>query len=153
MLLSLLRHGTADANAWDHGRRLTAVGRAEVELIAGGLVRAGFRPGIILASPLLRAQETARIVAHHFPEVPLVTQELLAAGSAESLMWIAADQQDPMLVGHEPTLGMLAARLMGAPMNALPMERAGIAVFEVDRLPATRPARLLLWSSPKWAGG
>lgn len=158
MRLTLLRHGTADSASWDHGRRLTAEGRAEVAWVADTLITSGWRPGIILVSPLIRAQQTAEIVAERLdqrrkegePEPPLVTTEVLASGSVDSLLWLAADQPDPLLVGHEPTLGMFAARLMGAPMNALPVDRAGVVIFEVDRLPSTRPARLLLWTSPRW---
>jgi phosphohistidine phosphatase SixA len=53
-------------------------------------------------------------------------------------------------VGHEPLLGQFGARLIGA--HSLPLDRAGFALFEVDRLPTTRPARLLVQISPRWLG-
>ena len=35
-------------------------------------------------------------------------------------------------------------------MSAFPLERAGFALFEVERLPLTRPARLLFSLAPRW---
>lgn len=149
-----MRHATAEDYApSDFTRRLTPVGVAEAKYMADLIERAGLKPGVMLVSPLTRADQTADIVHSRFPEVPRFSVEVLATGSADSLMWLCADQADPLLVGHEPLLGAFAARLVGAPNGALPFDRAGLALFEVDRLPPTRPARLLLFCSPRWRMG
>jgi phosphohistidine phosphatase len=58
-----------------------------------------------------------------------------------------------ILVGHEPDLGLLACRLIGAPPGAVTLKKAGIAVLAWPRsspLPsATNPAQLRLLLSPK----
>ncbi|HND29845.1 MAG TPA: histidine phosphatase family protein [Myxococcota bacterium] len=151
MFVALLRHGIAEDRApTDYHRRLTPRGRYELDRLLDHLVRIPWRPGIILSSPLVRADQTAEMVAHRFPTVPRISTEVLAMGDPEAFQWIAADHPDPLLVGHEPTLGAFGARLLGAPMSAFPLERAGFALFEVERLPLTRPARLLFSLAPRW---
>lgn len=151
MLVAILRHAAAEEHApSDFHRRLTKQGRQDLERLLDHLQKTPWRPGILLSSPLIRAEQTADCVAARYPDVPRITTEVLAMGSAESLQWIAADHPNPLLIGHEPTLGQFGCRLLGAPSSALPLDRAGFALFEVDRLPTTRPARLLLYLSPFW---
>lgn len=151
MYVALLRHGVAEDRApTDFHRRLTMRGRQELEQLMDHLVRTPWRPGVILSSPLVRTDQTAEIVSSRFPKVPRIVSEVLALDNPESFQWLAADHPDPLLVGHEPTLGMFGARLMGAAAWALPVDRGGFLLFEVDRLPATRPARLIFSISPRW---
>ena len=151
MFVALLRHGIAEDRApTDFHRRLTPRGRQELDLLLDHLVRTPWRPGVILSSPLLRADQTAAMVSNRFPTVPRIVSEVLALDDAESFQWLAAGHPDPLLVGHEPTLGMFGARLRGAPAWALAMDRAGFLLFEVDRLPTTRPGRLVLSIAPRW---
>lgn len=151
MLIGLLRHARAEDNApSDYHRRLTAQGRQELERVLDFIGRTPWRPRMILSSPLVRADQTAEQVAARYPQAPRLTTEVLAAADPSSYQWVAADHPDPLLVGHEPGLGAFGARLMGAPAGALPLDRAGFALFQVDRLPLTRPARLLLYISPLW---
>ena len=62
--LYLMRHAQSEANVRDilAGQReypLTAVGRADAEAIATAFCRL-HTPGVIVSSPLIRAQETAQ---------------------------------------------------------------------------------------------
>ena len=151
MLIGLLRHARAEDQApTDYHRRLTTYGRQELEKVLDFIGRTPWRPGMILSSPLVRAAQTADQVAARYPQTPRLVTEVLAGSDASSYQWLAADHPDPLLVGHEPGIGAFGARLMGAPAGALPLDRAGFALFQVERLPLTRPARLLLYISPLW---
>lgn len=151
MRIALLRHGIASAGVGaDFDRELTSAGWFQLEEVLDGLVRAGWAPGTILYSPLVRTTQTAEAVHARFPEVPCLPLDALAMPVIEPILMACARFPDPLLVGHEPTLGNVCARLLGAPTGGIRLERAGFALLEVDRLPATRPARLVTFVSPGW---
>lgn len=153
MHLGLMRHATAEDDApSDFQRRLTETGRRELGPLLDGIVGSGWRPGAVLHSPLVRTTETAAIAAQRWPGVPVLPAEVLADGNLEAILRLAAQHADPLLVGHEPTMGRLCARLVGAPNGATPFPRAGFALLDVDRLPTTRPAVLLTFASPRFSG-
>jgi phosphohistidine phosphatase len=154
MRIALLRHGIAGAGSGaDFDRELTSEGWLELEQVLDGLQRARFAPGAILHSPFVRTTQTAASAHARYPDVPLLAVDELALPSLEAITMVAARHPDPLLVGHEPTLGNLCARLLGAPSGGVRFERAGFALLEVDRLPATRPARLLAFFAPSWIVG
>lgn len=153
MRLALLRHATAEApDADDFGRRLTRRGVRELDALLDVLVASGWAPGVILHSPTQRTTETALAVHRRFATVPIEPCPPLLDGGLDAIFRAVAPRPDPLLVGHEPTLGRVCARLLGAPPQATPLERAGFALLELDRLPTTTPARLLAFFSPAFAG-
>jgi phosphohistidine phosphatase len=148
-----MRHATAeDDAASDFERRLTDHGRREMGPLLDGVVASGWRPAVILHSPLVRTRETAAMAAERWPGVPTLACDALADGHLDAIVHLAAQHPDPLLVGHEPTTGRLCARLVGAPNGAMPFPRAGFALLDVDRLPTTRPAVLLAFLSPRFSG-
>lgn len=151
MRISLLRHGIAeDSAATDFDRELTQSGWMQLEIVLDKLVGAGWSPGTILHSPLIRTSQTAASVHARFPHIPCIAVEALALDRMDPILMAAARYSNPLLVGHEPTMGNLCGRLIGAPTGAVRFDRAGFAYLEVDRLPTTRPARLLAFLSPDW---
>jgi hypothetical protein len=57
-----------------------------------------------------------------------------------------------LLVGHEPDLGLLACRLIGAPAGAIELRKAGLAVLRLAPTPLGRlegSAQLQLLLSPR----
>lgn len=153
MMLSLLRHGIAeDVAATDFDRRLTREGCEQVERVVLALAATGWAPGAILHSPYVRTTETARLVQARFPKLPREPLEDLAIGSIEAILRACTRFDHPLLVGHEPTMGNLASRLIGAPMGAIRFDRAGFALLDIDRIPTTRPARLVAFIQPPWMG-
>src|SRR5215469_4808978 len=85
--LCLMRHGiavmrTGIAGLDDAKRPLTPDGRARMKAIARGLRAAGFVPSWIVTSPLVRAQQTAEIVAKVMGEAPLELCDALAPGGS-----------------------------------------------------------------------
>ncbi len=149
MRLSLLRHGIAeDHAASDAARALTPEGVAELEAVLDAWCATGWAPGAILYSPYVRTTQTAQAVARRFPSVPFVAVRALARGDHGGILEAAAMHTEPVLVGHQPTLGDLLCELLGEPPGARPFERAGYATVELDGLPARVPARLVVHSGP-----
>lgn len=149
MRIGLLRHGIAEDDATtDFERALTEEGRAGLEAQLDAIARHGWVPRSILHSPTLRTTQTADQVGRRYPRAEVWPLEALTVPAFDPILRAAAQAPDPLLVGHEPILGNLAARLLGAPSGAIRFERGGFALLDVDRIPSTRPARLLLFLPP-----
>jgi phosphohistidine phosphatase len=118
--LYILRHGPAEdhaASGRDADRALTASGRERVHHVARALLEADEAPDLIVSSPLVRALQTAEIVAAVTKlDTPVeVRRELSPTGDARPLAIakIASASKRVMFVGHEPDLGDLATSLSG----------------------------------------
>lgn len=111
MDLILWRHCEAEAGEPDLGRRLTSKGTKQAERMAEWLERHLPDTCRILASPADRAQQTATALPRKFRTVPE-----LAPGASVGAVLAAAnwpDSREPVLiVGHQPTLGMVASFLL-----------------------------------------
>src|SRR5215472_6837839 len=124
--LCIMRHGIAEdrrAGLVDAKRALTPEGKEGMRKIAEGLAKAGFSPAWVVSSPYVRAAETARIVAESIgPKVPFdFCDALEPGGSPEALVTFLASRPQHthvLVVGHEPDLSALAARLTGAGRQA-----------------------------------
>lgn len=110
----IVRHAIAEdvsPSGRDEDRALTAEGRKKMKRAARGLASLGVTPAHLLASPLVRAQQTAEIVVEALPQLKIETCDLLAPGVDERaltrLINGAHAGRDVMLVGHEPDLGEL----------------------------------------------
>jgi len=158
--LYVMRHGLATARgaatAMDDAKRpLTSEGKQKMGEIASGLVRAGMEADWIVSSPLVRAVETAEIVADALgSKPPLDCCEALGPGGApEALITFLAkrpNRQRVLVVGHEPDLGELAARLIGAGRNAnMPFKKGGCCLITFSEFPPKTPGRLVWWLAPR----
>lgn len=154
----IMRHGIATKRGSeidDSKRTLTAEGREKMQKTTRGLKRLGFAVDWIVTSPLARALETAQIVAASFgPTVPLDLCEYLSPGqSSEKLLAFLAKQPERrrvLLVGHEPDLSSLAARLFGAGPDAeLVFKKGGCCLITSDDLPPKLQGRLVWWATPR----
>jgi len=123
MNLLLIRHAAAEPRAEEGGtqsddglRSLTPKGRRKMRRAARGLAAVAPRIDLLAASPLVRAQQTAEIVAETFDALqPTSVSELQpSAGVDPALVWLR--KLDPThtvaAVGHEPGLGVLASYLL-----------------------------------------
>src|SRR2546430_16057582 len=152
MKLLLIRHAAAMPRGApgvpDDERPLTLDGRANFRLAARGLARFTRRPALLLTSPLPRAGATAEIAARAFAHIAPTIEPALARSSVDGI--VAALKTHPpgariALVGHEPLLGALLARLLGAAQGAqLAFARGGAALVDLPNGPAAagRPRRL-----------
>ena len=154
--LYLIRHGVAAERglAWpdDAKRPLTEEGIGRMKKAAKGLKRLDVRLDVVVSSPLVRARQTAEVVAGVFDEMPpLVFTAALAPGGRYSDL--LADLQTQVrrtriaLVGHEPDLGRLAARLAGS-RRAFEFKKGAVCRIDVDALPPARSGTLRWFLPP-----
>ena len=138
-MIWLLRHGDAeDGDGDDAARRLTAKGERQATSAGLALAALGAAIDCCLASPRVRAAETARLAAEPLGvEVELAPE--LAGGGFDPLA-LAAGRGEVLIVGHEPDLSDAVAALTGARVQ---MKKGGLAAVEDRRLTALlRPAHL-----------
>lgn len=130
-----MRHGKAKPSVHggsDAGRRLTKKGRDEIRAAARWMKKQDLAFDLIAASPLVRAQETAGIVAGALGNVPFETWDVLMPGGNPDDVCDAFSRCPEgaavLLVGHEPLLSALLSRLVTGSENArIAMTRGAVA--------------------------
>jgi phosphohistidine phosphatase len=130
VVIYLLRHGDAEDGSGDDAvRRLTKKGERQAEAAGRALARLGAQIDACLASPRVRAAETARLVCQALRVEPEIAEEL-RGGPFDSL-GLAAGRGNVLLVGHEPDFSSEVARLTGARVK---MRKGGLAIVESGTL-------------------
>ena len=158
--LYIMRHGlavTRDVTTVmdDAKRPLTSEGKQKMREIASGLDHLGIEVDWIVSSPLVRAVETAEIVGDALGSKPPldVCDALKPGGPPEALITFLAkrpNRRRVLVVGHEPDLSELAARLMGAGRNAnMPFKKGGCCLIAFSIFPPKSPGRLVWWLPPR----
>ena len=150
MELYFLRHGIAadmgPAGQGDAGRPLTKEGIAKMQAGARGMRRLGLRLDALLSSPLVRAHETAAIVARELgPELQLA-DELAPGCDLAQLFALLGEHRAAervMLVGHEPDFSALIGALTG---GRVLMKKGGLGRVDIERL--EQGAGTLIWLLP-----
>jgi phosphohistidine phosphatase len=137
--LYFLRHGEAgsrqDWRGEDFDRPLTAMGRKRMKREAASIRNLELPLDIIISSPLVRALQTAEIVAKgHGSATRLVTDGRLRPGFGPGhLAALLAEHRDArgvMLVGHEPDFSETISRVTGG--GRLAMKKGALAYVEVE---------------------
>jgi phosphohistidine phosphatase len=155
--LYLVRHAIAAerGDEWpdDDKRPLTETGISRFNEGLEGLAWLGVRIDEIFASPLVRARQTAALLAHGVADKAAVkTLESLAPGHSPravmSELSRSAKHHRIALVGHEPGLGELTAHLLGAP-RSIPFKKGGVCYLTLEGLTSRRPAELGWFLPPK----
>jgi phosphohistidine phosphatase len=148
--LYLIRHAVAEerGEAWpdDTKRPLSDDGASRMRKAARGLARLGVTFDVILASPLVRTRQTAEIVAAAFDvRPPIVAVDSLAPGVSPPALFADLEKQTRRrriaLVGHEPGIGELAARLTGS-RHPIAFKKGAICRIDVEALPPSDPGEL-----------
>jgi len=148
-----LRHGiAADRDEWkgdDFERPLTAEGRERMEREAKALAKLGLEPGVIVTSPLVRAKQTAEILADALKmRKKLVEDERVAQNfdrvKLAGVLQDHAGVDEVVIVGHEPDFSALVGDLVGG--AAIALKKGGLACVELTS--ASAPAGELLWLIP-----
>jgi phosphohistidine phosphatase len=151
----LVRHAIAAERGedWpdDDKRPLTPDGMARFKEVASGLAQMKVAVDAVLTSPLVRARQTAEILAAALPgDPPVVEMPALAPGATLKAVVDELGKQGRRrrlaLVGHEPGIGELAARLIGA-AGPIPFKKGAICRIDFDGLPADGPG-MLRWFAP-----
>jgi phosphohistidine phosphatase len=153
--LYLVRHAIAAerGDEWpdDRKRPLTERGIGRFKEVVRGLRTLDVAIDEIFTSPLVRARQTADLLAAGVEGKPAVkTLDALAPGHAAEVVLAqlvkAAKRRRIALVGHQPDLGELAAVLMGA-TRPLPFRKGGVCRIDVQGLSRER-AGVLQWFVP-----
>jgi phosphohistidine phosphatase len=157
MELLIVRHAIAcerDAQRWpdDAERPLSARGVLRARQAARGVRRIVPRPVRVLTSPLVRARQTAAILAEFagWPR-PSVSPLLAPEGSPGAVLALLAGSHESRigLVGHQPALGRLLASCLAGTSSgaAFELRKMGMALVGFDAAPRAGHGELL-WLVP-----
>jgi phosphohistidine phosphatase len=155
MIVVLVRHaqaieaapGLGDADRW-----LSAKGRKTARRVGEWLAKPKRRPRAIWTSSLVRAVQTAEILAGAFEFEGEITVcgELSPGRDPGDLLRVLAEHKDPSplaLVGHEPSLSLVATSLLADP-SWPGLRKGGVLAVEwsgsgkAERLYSLDPAEL-----------
>ncbi|EKF74830.1 phosphohistidine phosphatase [Alcanivorax hongdengensis A-11-3] len=151
MKLYLCRHGQAVSQAaTDALRPLTETGEAAVLAHWQALQAAGIPVNRIIASPYLRAQQTASCIQRVYRSLDIITCEALVPESAPPAVfdWLQGESlpNGTVLVSHMPLVALLTAQWTGSGQRC-GFNVGTVACLDVEVCVADG-ARLLWMSSP-----
>jgi phosphohistidine phosphatase len=144
MKLLIIRHGAAmdqdefaKTDQSDDLRPLTADGKREMKRVAKGLRKEVDEIDVLATSPLVRAAQTAEIVAEAYGmEITETTESLVPEARVEEFeQWCRAfrDKDTVAIVGHEPHLSSLATWLLsGKKESRIRLKKGGACLIEFD---------------------
>jgi phosphohistidine phosphatase len=154
--LLLIRHGVAEdrgaAFPDDAIRPLSDAGAEAWRKAARGLQRFGVSLDLLLTSPLVRARQTADILAAALqPRPPIVETTALVPGAPFQALLDELNARTRRhriaLIGHEPDLGHLAARLAGL-RRPLPFKKGAVCRIDFPSAPPAPPGTLRWFLPP-----
>ena len=152
MKLYVMRHGPADdfaTSGRDFDRALTTSGKERVTHVAHALVKACEAPRAIVSSPLVRARQTAELVAPFASDskTVVIDESLAPGGDCAAFVRSHATRGSRrlMVVGHEPDLSELIAELLESAFEQ-DMQKAMVVGL---RLSGEGPAELRFVLEPK----
>lgn len=150
MNIYIVRHGIAeDSHAGGDARReLTGDGREKMKDVARGLARMGVKLECVFASPLVRARQTAEILAGEIAGGNVEIIDELAPGKTPLDVCAALQRLpeagDVMLAGHQPNCSELVSYLIGG--AAVDFKKGAVALVRAERAAAGRGE--LAWLIP-----
>jgi phosphohistidine phosphatase len=143
MKIYFLRHATASDKArTDAERELTKEGEQEARVLGNSLAKLGAKPGRVFSSPLVRARQTAVIVAKvmKLPKKVELLNELKNESTTAALLRAlksCPDEPEILLVGHAPSFPEHIMTLIGAKKSAeIVLGKGGVACVELAALRA-----------------
>jgi phosphohistidine phosphatase len=158
MVIYFLRHANAGQKHFssperDEKRPIDKVGIEQSHDVGRALAAIGVKANVIVSSPLIRATQTAAIVAQELGhEERIVTDEALRPDATfeqfKVLLGRYEDKPSIMVVGHDPSMTEFVNKVLsnGAPLEAIELKKAGVAKVEKE---LRRPAILRWCMTPK----
>jgi phosphohistidine phosphatase len=130
-----LRKVFAETGQDDTQRPLTKKGRRRMEAAVRGLRTLVPRIDMLAASPLVRAAQTAEIVAACYKSAERLELDPLApTGDQRAILtWLQMQDEGSTIaiVGHEPDLGKLTSWLLATPdSHFLELKKGGVCLLE-----------------------
>ena len=139
MMLYIMRHGLAEEptpKGDDAARKLTEKGTAKIRKAAAGMRAAELAFNMILTSPIVRATQTAEIVATELggpkpKPVPELSTGASPANALEALIKLKLPES-VLIVGHEPTLSRLASLMLTGSTESvgIKLKQGGVIALE-----------------------
>ena len=132
-----LRHGIAvESEAWsgsDFDRPLTRDGRSRMEREAKAIAELELDLDCIVSSPLLRAKQTAEILADRLDMRDKLLEDARLGGSFDlerlrAILAAHAGAASIALVGHEPSMSMTIGHAIGS--AGIELKKAALAGVE-----------------------
>jgi phosphohistidine phosphatase len=155
MIVYFVRHGAAvDGADWggsDGERPLTRKGIDKMERVGERLEELEIEADAIVTSPLLRAKQTAEVLAEALDLEEALSEDERLGGDFDrrGLAGILNDRADAkalVLVGHEPSMSSVIGELVGG--ARIDFKKGAVACVDVSDTSALRG--VLLWmASPK----
>lgn len=150
MKLYFFRHAIAEsiasADMEDAKRKLTDEGKARTKKAAAVLAALGVRPAKLYSSPLVRALQTADLLAPALGLKVEVRDEMahgFDVNGVAALIHDLSEDEDVMFVGHEPDFSGIIAKLTGGDVK---MKKGGLARVDVTSADPLRGT--LVWLLP-----
>ncbi|MGA8864049.1 MAG: histidine phosphatase family protein [Gallionella sp.] len=143
MDLILWRHAEAADGVPDLARELTAKGTKQAAKVAAFLNRHLPSHCRILVSPATRTQQTVAALTSHFNLAPTISPGASAEAVLHAARWPDAGGT-VLVVGHQPTLGDVAAQLLGCDGETLSIKKGAIWWFSQREGSAQVALRLMI---------
>ena len=143
----LWRHAEAADGTPDHDRELTAKGVKQAEKIAAFLQRHLPEHSRILVSPATRAQQTAATFTKRYTLAPSIAPGASTQAVLQAAHWPEAGGT-VLVVGHQPTLGEVAAQLLGCNDCSLNIKKGALWWFSRREREGSAQTTLRLVISP-----
>ncbi len=134
----VLRHAQAvDIANNDHSRELTDKGRRQSEKVGKFCHKHGLVPETIVTSPVLRARQTAEVVAEVTGVKNIIEAAALACGASPQDYYTVIKEVGShgpiMVVGHQPDMGELLADALGCSCE-IEVKKAALICLEMHGL-------------------
>lgn len=149
MDLILWRHAEAEDGVPDLDRELTPRGIKQAEKVAAFLQHYLPSDTRILVSPARRTQQTAAALTSHFTLAPTIAPGAFAQAVLQAARWPDAGGT-VLIVGHQPTLGEVAAQLLGSRERSLSIKKGGLWWFSHRDREGTAQTALRLAITPEF---
>ncbi len=160
MEIFLMRHGIAEdlqPGEVDADRELTTKGIAKTGRVAISMQEKGWKFDLVLASPLVRARQTAQILLESgLSKILEIHPPLAPEGLLDNwLQWLQSYQSAHptlkrlVLVGHEPNLSQWAETLVfGQVFDRIHLKKAGVIALQAPDTAEIIGKCELLWLVP-----
>ena len=156
MILYIMRHAEAveaSDTLQDEWRYLTEKGRSAAEKVCAAVAKTGPKPRLTITSPLTRAVQTAEIAAKKACRKNIVVSSGLLLPGADiselvSHLKSCKDAKRVMLVGHEPQLGSLIAKLLCHDDDTVLLKKGSCVTLKLDFDTDDKPASFLGYLAP-----
>ncbi|NWK57185.1 histidine phosphatase family protein [Verrucomicrobiaceae bacterium N1E253] len=141
MELLLIRHAQAESHRFDDAARvLTEKGELQARSVGEFLKKNKLLPEVTLASPLIRAKQTAEIFCDVCGLDAPVIEPWLACGMrpnrAAAELKAYAEFERVAIVGHEPDFSYLAEWLLGCEAGGIHVRKASVIQISDVRPPS-----------------